>query len=165
MKLKRTLTALVAGLALAGAANATNYNSGVFHPPPQANYTYFDFGLSFANLVNDATEDITGAHLFVIGNNVDQNEATVEVLNGATWTSLGYLTGPSTDFWLGNIPGFFNYLEGNPLKVRVFNANLAGMTGAQLTGTVFAVPEPTGLAMLLAGIGAIGFMSRRRKSS
>jgi hypothetical protein len=168
MKLKRILSALVAGLALAGSANAYTYNagafnSGTFHPFAGAGYTYFDFGMTFANLVNDATQDISDAHLTITGSNVHLNQASVDVFNGVSWVGLGYLQGPTTQFWLGNSPGL-NYLESHTLSVRVNNANLAGMSGASLTAHVFAVPEPSGVAMLLAGIGAIGFMSRRRKS-
>ena len=49
-----------------------------------------------------------------------------------------------------------------------FTLNLAGTAGvgANYNGTylVSAVPEPTTYAMLLGGLGLLGFMSRRRKA-
>ena len=65
----------------------------------------------------------------------------------------------------------FTFSGGNPdpvapqLKVNMFGANsdhkIGSMMGEQLP--VAAVPEPQTYAMMLGGLGLLGFMARRRK--
>jgi hypothetical protein len=67
----------------------------------------------------------------------------------------------------------FTFSGGNPdpdapqLKVNMFGPNgnqkVGSMMGAQLP--VAAVPEPQTYAMMLGGLGLLGFMARRRKRS
>ncbi len=81
-------------------------------------------------------------------------------------------TGASTSSNLFGINGslvtysatFQNVLAGN------YGIQLTGTDGGQfiavtnVTSSVTAVPEPESYAMLLAGLGALGFMGRRRKA-
>jgi hypothetical protein len=52
---------------------------------------------------------------------------------------------------------YFYKVEGN-----VAQGAFAGLY--TITSTLAPVPEPETYAMLLAGLGAVGFMARRRKS-
>ncbi len=58
---------------------------------------------------------------------------------------------------------------GTPVTLRVFGAvtdasgNLGG-DGAYRVSVLAAVPEPTSVAMLLGGLGVVGFAARRRRA-
>jgi hypothetical protein len=57
------------------------------------------------------------------------------------------------------LPGVSNY----PAVYLIFNDSQAAGVGNLLIDNVSAVPEPESYAMLFAGLGALGFMGRRRK--
>lgn len=64
---------------------------------------------------------------------------------------------------------FTNWTNGNPLAAGHYQVNFKytgkPQTGSYLGGiTVAAVPEPETYALMLAGLGLIGFSARRRKS-
>lgn len=81
---------------------------------------------------------------------------TSATLNGVT----GFLHTDSISF------GSFKYTSLSPFTL-VLNGTLdAGATAAAYSGqiNVTAVPEPETYAMMLGGLGLVGFMARRRKS-
>jgi hypothetical protein len=73
-------------------------------------------------------------------------------------------TTPSNYFLIGtNFAGVATASTSN-LKLYYFDSNFGDNTGSILVN-VTAVPEPETYAMLLAGLGLIGFMSRRRRNN
>lgn len=98
---------------------------------------------------------------------------------GAGWTLLGSLAG-ATDVW-----AFTNFVLGSNfyddintgLKVKIgIDARRAGwyvtlaksslsVDGGTLPPAIPAVPEPETYAMMLAGLGLVGVIARRRKAS
>jgi ribosomal protein S11 len=65
---------------------------------------------------------------------------------------------------LASLAGAYNELQTNKvLPFKIAMAGNANMTAATLTFNVLAVPEPDTYAMLMAGIGLIGFMKRIQK--
>jgi hypothetical protein len=96
--------------------------------------------------------------------------------NGAS--GLNWAVGPGT-YWVGfevqgndSFGGTAPIGAPSPLARYAFNdggfSGYRGMTGdalgVQIDATVAAVPEPATLSMLLAGIGLMGFMARRRQA-
>ncbi|HEY4083983.1 MAG TPA: PEP-CTERM sorting domain-containing protein [Burkholderiaceae bacterium] len=83
--------------------------------------------------------------------------ATAGAVNGNT---VGHVAG------LGGTVGGLNWNNGDTLWIRweataVTGGNTMGIDDVSLS--VSAVPEPSSIALMLAGIGAVGFMVRRRK--
>jgi len=73
-------------------------------------------------------------------------------------------TTPNNYFLIGtNFAGVATASTSN-LKLYYFDSNFGDNTGSILVN-VNAVPEPETYAMLLAGLGLIGFMSRRRRNN
>ncbi|MDP4299074.1 PEP-CTERM sorting domain-containing protein [Leptothrix discophora] len=81
---------------------------------------------------------------------------------GGAYAMLGLINGNLTNF-----SSTFSGVAGGNYAVRlVDSANPANnlVAATNFSANVTAVPEPETYAMLLAGLGAIGFMSRRRKA-
>ena len=74
----------------------------------------------------------------------------------ASWAFSG-TTGSSTHTVSNMVAGNYFY---------VVSGSADGMAGGQYTlaSTVTAVPEPETYAMMLAGLGALGFLARRRRN-
>ena len=115
------------------------------------------------DLIASGTADITG----------DNPGAEFDLVGVAfpTWTQNG-LTAPygmlvgqfgSGDFFkIGT--SYSGNATDNKLKLFYFDENSGDNTGS-IRVRVTAVPEPETYAMMLAGLGMIGFMSRRRKGN
>jgi MYXO-CTERM domain-containing protein len=83
-------------------------------------------------------------------------------------------SGTFTTFASGSAGGFANVWNTYSLNFTAGASNTLTFTGVAASGgptsigldniTVTAVPEPSAYAMALAGLGALGFMARRRKS-
>ena len=72
------------------------------------------------------------------------------VFNISTWNGTETL----------NLSGFWANTNGSISNVAIFNNTAPGGGG----GTIAAIPEPETYAMLLAGLGLVGFAARRKLS-
>lgn len=72
--------------------------------------------------------------------------------------SIAAMFGGNADFQLG--ASFSNALQPHPDECPGGPACLAG--SVDIRGQVFVIPEPETYALLLAGLGAVGFVARRR---
>lgn len=93
--------------------------------------------------------------------------------NFGSWTQGGLSApyGALVGEWGNNLGNFFligtNYAgvaADSALKLYYFDSNSSDNTGS-IQVNVAAVPEPETYAMMLAGLGLMGFVSRRRKDN
>ena len=90
--------------------------------------------------------------------------------NGApAWFSFVMLGGADVQlYWFKNNPGsyFQNpdvYTACSKVGVNMIGGNVCGQSSNTAVGVFLPVPEPSTYAMLFAGLGALGFVARRRK--
>ena len=174
---KRWATALlVAGLGLAGSASATfiSLGNGTIRDTTtnlvweqNANHGPFNWlaAVSYANTLPLAGG---GWHLPTIGElqGVYNDLLAAGVCAGANCTgNIGGFSNIQSFYWSGTevIPGLsardFNFGNGNQLGVP---ENVQLSAWAVRSGNVAAVPEPQTVALLLAGLGLLGWRTRRR---
>ncbi|MDR2208912.1 MAG: FxDxF family PEP-CTERM protein [Azoarcus sp.] len=193
MKLKTTVAAVVLGLGFAAAANAqvlgdslgtlssTNTFLGPTATGGQANNFYTASG-NFANIHtftvgDDLLNGSYGAEVgfsWVFGAMYDIGSVYAQVYTG---TYLDYVTGNATLVSSFNhndiqILGDTKVLESTfaltqSEYVLVLGGTVSGWNGGfyNIGVGVTAVPEPEAYAMMLAGLGMVGAMVRRRRKS
>ena len=97
------------------------------------------FGLTFSNV------------------KLDGNSFGSSLAGGKVWS----ITSGST---LGSHTLSFDYTGTGSVDTSSFGFTVQGSTAPVVPTTVAAVPEPETYAMMLAGLGALGFLGRRRKA-
>ena len=112
------------------------------------------------------------ATLTVTAKDVDSPDGEVDQIfafnvDTASWVYLGDLAGTSDTvsdsvFSFSLAPDWHNSIASG-LKVSVDRHNV-GVFGPISSTVTAVVPEPETYAMLMAGLGAVGFMARRRKA-
>jgi PEP-CTERM motif len=79
---------------------------------------------------------------------------------------MGIVIGTNSNVWLSQRGN--DYDETTPIdgfgQGNVAGLGVASFNGTVLTYTVAAVPEPGSVALLMAGLGALGFVARRRRN-
>ena len=89
-----------------------------------------------------------------------QNQFFQSLINATTWSQISYNLGAVP---VGAVAAFVEFSQGiGPIDA----GNPAGKVLVDdLYLSVTAVPEPESYAMLMAGLGGIGFLIRRRRQS
>jgi hypothetical protein len=147
--------------------------------------------MSFSAVVNnidftgsqtaDVNDNLTAAHIHAGPAVADPQPATRGVVWGFFGTPfndnvvpnvvvtpfLGSVGGTMTGVWdttEGNNTTFLAQL-GNILEGRAYiNFHTTQFGGGEIRGNIAAVPEPETYALMLAGLGALGWMGRRRNA-
>lgn len=122
-------------------------------------------GLNGPDLLSTGAVDFNGDNPNVRAGRVIGRDVADLTLGGLT-APFGSLVGE----WSNNLGQYFfigtNYsglAQASGLKLFVFDNNRSGNSGSILVNVnVAAVPEPETYAMMLAGLGLVGFAARRR---
>ncbi|MFA6068077.1 MAG: FxDxF family PEP-CTERM protein [Janthinobacterium sp.] len=174
MKLKSLIAAALLSAASIGAAQATAYNvdlinttgnlwTGSFNatPSPLGNFT--DTFTFTPEATFGSTAQAFLANLSVTGSDNSSISFTSANLNGIGLTGFG---GPTVfGYAQGEVLAPTSILFNGPLVLTVMGNTKGGSFGGVFNLNLAPVPEPETYAMMLAGLGILGFLARRRKQS
>ena len=184
-KIAAALAALLASLGQAQAAVTDTVQSptGFFVPSDalKSSSPYYrgksgDWGWTH----NAIGGTITTASLNISAYDVDFSQGErdeIFALDGATWVSLGFLAGANNAFAFSNFVLGANFFDdiatGLQVKMDIdttgagWFVSLAKSSlstdGSPLPPPVPGIPEPETYALMLAGLGVVGAMARRRQ--
>ncbi len=164
---------------MSGVANAINSNVG------SMSYNVGSMGnpdakLNVVNFADSATQDLLLGGFFVDNYSFELSQDSMfsqllDVTYGGfdglfgfqLLNDLGGIIGQGVTNSLGQVEMGYSFLAAGDYVTRVFgqanNPAAAGYALSMSTSAVSPVPEASTLAMLLGGLGLVGFMARRRK--
>lgn len=119
------------------------------------------FDLDLTNFVNANHFFGQVSANFTAGSGYDVTGVKLDGISFIPWVN-GQFNGNGADYWQLSLPTLTSTLHhivvtGTPL------GNTQGFVGS-LSLTATPVPEPETYAMMIAGLGLVGFMARRRKA-
>ena len=174
MKLKSLIAAAVLSAASIGSASATAYTVNLVNtsgnlwtsgfnavPSPLGDFT--DVFTFTPSATFGSTAQAFLANLSVTGSDSSSIKFTSANLNGIGLTGFG---GPTVfGYAQGEVLAPTSVLFNGPLVLTVVGTTKGGSYGGVLNLNLAPVPEPETYGMLLAGLGILGFLARRRKQS
>lgn len=160
MKLKYIFAALLAAASFN--TMAADQSVQIFVTPPSSNDNHFN-GLALAGngLLSGGSDVITftglAAGYYLVGVSVSGQNLTF-----TSQSNLNGVPGELTSAGKGRY-AFFSSAPSSSFTLSLFGTAAAGATYSGDV-TVTAVPEAETYAMMLGGLGLLGFMARRRKA-
>ena len=174
MKLKSLIAAAVLSAASIGSASAAAYTVNLVNttgnlwtsgfnavPSPLGDFT--DTFTFTPNATFGSTAQAFLANLSVTGSDSSSIHFTGANLNGISLSGFG---GPTVfGYAQGEVLAPTSVLFNGPLVLTVMGNTKGGSYGGVFNLNLAPVPEPETYGMLLAGLGILGFLARRRKQS
>ncbi|MBG6222969.1 MULTISPECIES: FxDxF family PEP-CTERM protein [unclassified Janthinobacterium] len=174
MKLKSLIAALVLGAATIGNASAAAYNVTLTNT--SGNLWVGGFNAT-PNPLGDFTDTFTFSQNATFGSTAQAFLANLSV-TGSDASSINFSWANLNNIYLNGFGGatVFGYAQGQvlaptnllfnaPLVLTVKGNSKGGSYSGNFNLTLAPVPEPETYGMLLAGLGVLGFLARRRKQS
>ena len=174
MKLKSLIAVAVLGTASIGSAYAAAYTvnltnttgnlwTGGFNAVPSPLGDFTDVFTFTPDATFGSTAQAFLANLSVTGSDAASINFSNANLNGIALTGFG---GPTVfGYAQGQILAPTNILFNGPLVLTVIGNTKGGSYGGTFNLNLAPVPEPETYSMMLAGLGILAFLARRRKQS
>lgn len=189
MQLKKIAAVLLGTFAIAGSASAVTFEgaSGSAAVTDYSAGSLLSFDLDFSSLNSvvlnfklDASDIGSGLSFNSLVRNLSGLgiDEMMFKISGASFNGLGNISNDgfhaitgsgksATGGWATFAPGLTTeFYIGSPFdNSNDWGINLAGLNAGDTFSIMVAVPEPEQYAMLLAGLGVIGAVARRRKQA
>ena len=109
-----------------------------------------------------STSVVTGSITAVVGGTQDVDFSSITITGPSGSFAFSMINPDPVEVWA--LPGAGVTLGAGSYSLTLLGSNSASMGSYGGNLAIAPVPEPQPVALLLAGLGAIGFLTRRRKS-